>query len=130
MLDIDANRSDVIDAAWETLESKALLPEDADTFFARRGPAPMMENSQRRFHRYFARTKALLRIEGVTHGVYIRDISRNGIGFVSPVQLFPRQHVDVQLLGNRHLVLENVRCRRLAPQSYESGAKFVGESTR
>lgn len=127
MLDIDANRSDVIDAAWRTLDSKAVLPAREEVFFNRRGPTVVMENSQRRFHRYFARTKALLRIDGITHGVYIRDLSRSGIGFISPVQLFPRQRVSVQLLGNRHLVLENVRCRRLAPQSYECGAMFVVE---
>jgi hypothetical protein len=127
MLDIDANRSDVIDAAWPTLDSKAALPANADAFFDRRGPMAVMENSQRRFHRYFSRTKALLQSDGVTHGIYIRDISRSGVGFISPVQLFPRQRVCVQLLGSRHLVLENVRCRRLAPRSYECGAMFVVE---
>lgn len=130
MLDIDASRSELIDTAWRTLGSKAALPNNAAEFFDRHGPMPTMENSQRRFQRYFARTKGLLRIDGVTHGVYVRDLSRNGIGFVSPVQLFPRQRVEMELVGNRHVVLENVRCRRLAARSYECGAMFVVDSGR
>ncbi|MEZ6072689.1 MAG: PilZ domain-containing protein [Pirellulales bacterium] len=125
MLDIDVDHSELIETRWSALKSKVVLPGNEHAFMSRTGRLPSKEDSRRRYHRYFARTKALLHVDGNTHGVYLRDLSRCGIGFLAPVQLLPRQSVELELADGRRLALQNVRCRRLGPQWYECGATFV-----
>ena len=123
MLDsCDANL--VVDELWPTLTSIAALPVDASDFFDKTGPSPVAPDCQRRFRRFFLRTKAILEARNQQHGVYVQDVSRQGFGFLAPLQLLPREKVELWLPGKGWLGLSSTRCRRIAERCYECGAVF------
>jgi hypothetical protein len=124
MLDIGHER-DLIDDFWALTELQARLPEPAEVFFALKGPVPMQFDSKRRFHRFFLRGKAILYRQDAVLGIYTKDVSRHGIGILSPIQLLPRERIQMRAVSAGRLQLEVTRCRRLGQGCYECGAKFV-----
>ena len=60
-------------------------------------------------------------------GVYIRDVSRRGIGFVSPVQIYPEETVRI-LLATFWIRLLVVRARRVGPGCYEIGGELTEQN--
>jgi len=109
---------------WETIALQAELPATAAEFFSRQGATPIMPDTQRGYHRMFLRTHAVLRYQGEYYAAYLADISRSGVGFVSPVQLLPCEAIDVWIQDGRHLTLLTKRCIRLGPNCYNCGAVF------
>ena len=115
----------VIDAKWAAAKSKTQLPMAVAEFFAPSGPLPV-QNADRRTHpRHFLRCRALIHVNGETHAIYLQDVSRTGIGLLSPVQLFPCQRIVAHTGNQRRYTLEVKRCRRVAPNCYECGTTFV-----
>ena len=83
-------------------------------------------SSRRRLFRTPLRTIAII-VQGTTpHAAYIRDLSRVGIGFYSPITLLPRKQVWICLPGRRVLLYRVVRCRRMGSNCYECGAILHG----
>lgn len=124
MLDV-RHAPTIIDDLWETVPRRAALPCGAAEFFSQTGPAPSHFECRRGYRRFFLRAKAILLCGDQMHAGYMADISRNGVGIVSPVQWFPCQQIDVWLSDNRQFVLRIDRCRHVSARCYECGATFV-----
>jgi len=111
---------------WESLPLRANVP--SHDFFDRTGRIPNHPDERRGFVRYYFRRRAVLiyrqqRMAGLTV-----DMSRIGMGLISPVQLFPMQSVDV-VLPDRTIALRVVRCQRLGERCYRCGCDFTKSAT-
>jgi hypothetical protein len=123
MLDLSDERN-LIDSFWESTKFKATLPEPEKDYFAPQGPMPVSSDSRRVYHRFYLRGKAILNRHGSRIGVFTKDVSRQGIGFLSPVQLLPKERVQMRLPGATELKLVVTRCRRIDQGCFDAGAKF------
>jgi PilZ domain len=127
MLEISDERS-VIEAAWEAAAAKPHLSRAvARRFFEPKGPMRGHFDNRRSYHRYYMRGKALLVRGDATLAIYTKDISRQGICFLSPVQLFPKEAVLMQLPNGAEYQLQIARCRRDNDECYECGTRFALE---
>ena len=125
MLALSAEHN-LIAAAWEAADQTVQLPESLSAkFFDKRGPMPLHHENKRSFHRHYMRAKALLKRGDAILGTYTKDVSRQGVGFLSPVQLLPLERVELQLPNGSALRLEVTRCRRLDKNCFDCGAKFA-----
>ena len=70
------------------------------------------------------RGKAVLKRGESLHGTYTKDVSRQGVGFLSPVPLLPKERVKLRVAATE-LSLEVTRCRRVDPGCFECGARFA-----
>lgn len=110
---------------WEATASKVELPDALKaTFFNAQGPAPLFHDNRRTYHRFFLRGKAVLTRGDSMIGAYTKDVSRQGVGFLSPVPLLPKERVKLRVPA-AELSLEVARCRRLDSNCFECGARFA-----
>jgi hypothetical protein len=110
---------------WDLTEAKVELPYPlSDGFLETHGPSAMYYDDKRAFQRFFLRGKAVLKRRGAMLGAYTKDVSRQGVGFLSPVQLMPRERVNLTL-SSAELQLEVSRCRRLDKACFDCGGKFA-----
>jgi hypothetical protein len=70
------------------------------------------------------RGKAVLKRGSTLIGSYTKDVSRQGVAFLTPVPLLPKERVKLQV-PSAELGLEVTRCRRIEPACFECGARFV-----
>lgn len=120
------NERCVVDADWSNLELQAVLPDSIKAcFFDKIGPMPRFKHNQRQYHRYYFRHRSILNDGGTQLGVFTTDISRLGVGFLSPVQLLPLRSVFLKLPNGAELSLQATRCNRIDRLCYECGARFV-----
>lgn len=111
---------------WDATEVKVQLPAAVRVaFFDKKGPMPLYYENSRGYHRYFLRAKAVLKCGEVKFGSYTKDVSRQGIGLLSPVQLFPLDRVKLQLPNGSEMHLEITRCRRVDQGCFDCGARFA-----
>jgi hypothetical protein len=94
-------------------------------FFAMKGPMPVYLDSRRGYHRFHLRDKAILKHQSKLLGTYTIDVSRQGIGFLSPYQLWPKERVQLLLTSGREYDLQVTRCRRRGKNLFECGGRFV-----
>ena len=124
MLEFD-NGQKLMNDLWEATAIKVELPDDLrPTYFGPQGPAPLYHDNRRTFHRYYMRGKAVLKRRTSIIGTYTKDVSRQGVAFLSPVPLLPKERVKLRV-PMAELSLEVSRCRRLNPNCFECGAKFA-----
>lgn len=124
MLDISDDQS-VMQLAWEQVELKPSLPDDMQDFFEHHGAVPSRPGCRRAYHRFYLRGKGILQRQDGCVGVYTADASRQGLRFISPVQLLPKERCRIRMPKTKEFQIEIVRCRRLADNCYECGAMFV-----
>ncbi len=124
MLDISHDTS-VNSIAWDEADGHARLPEQGDDFFDRRGLMPVHPDSRRAYQRFYLRSKAILQRQDKSFGVYTADASRQGIRFLSPIQLMPKERCRIRLPKTKEFQIQVVRCRRMGESCYECGAMFV-----
>ncbi len=115
---------ELIEKLWASLPLRAQLPCSEDEFFAKEA-GPGARDSRRRFHRFPLRRTGILQKGEAFYAIYTKDLSRMGVGFLSPIQLFPREHITVWL-PQQKLRLITARCRRLERACYECGTLFDG----
>ncbi len=122
-----SNEQRLMEKLWEAADSTLELPEpEAKYFFELRGPMPSGHFDNRRsYHRFYLRGKAILTHNESTLGVCTTDISRQGIGFLSPLQLLPKQRVQLLLTSGVEYYLQVARCRRRSENVFECGGRFV-----
>jgi hypothetical protein len=126
MLEVD-NGQALIDDLWEVTSAKVQLTDPMrKSFFAPKGATPSFYDNKRTYHRYFMRGKAVLKRGKTLLGTYTKDVSRQGVGFLSPVQLLPKELVKLRL-PTTELSLEVARCRRLEHGCFDCGARFALE---
>jgi hypothetical protein len=124
MLEFDNGQKLMLDL-WDATASKVDLPESLRTaYFGAQGPSPLYHDNRRTFHRYYMRGKAVLKRGTSMIGTYTKDVSRQGVAFLSPVPLLPKERVKLRVPA-AELLLEVTRCRRLDPKCFECGAKFA-----
>ncbi|WP_425267254.1 PilZ domain-containing protein [Aeoliella straminimaris] len=124
MLDC-SDHPEIVIPKWEDVEIRARLPLAVHEFLAKEGPAPAKYDCERRHARKYFRTRAVIRRDSHDYGVYMCDISRSGVGFYSPIQLFPEEPVELWLPSEKRLDLLMENCVRHANNSYRCGATFV-----
>jgi hypothetical protein len=115
----------VIAVAWDKVELKARLPEEMSDFFEQHGTLAARPGCRRAYLRFYVRSKAILQRQDVYMGVYTADASRQGLCFLSPVQLLPKERCRIKLPKTKDFQIEIVRCRRIADECYECGAVFM-----
>ena len=124
MLDSSHDQCIIADQ-WDSVDSRVALPEVMRKgFFRPQGPMPVHRDSRRMHHRFYMRGKALLRRHGITIGAFTKDVSRQGVGFLSPVQLLPLERVELRV-PSATLTVEVACCRRLEKGCFDCGARFV-----
>ena len=127
MLDVghapDIGSENSLEQAWKALQSRAELPVSAEEFFGKSGQKRQIE--PREFERHYLRCKAIMRHDLDQHAVYMKDCSRAGMGLVSPVQLFPREQIQLWMNSQRSYTLEVIRCRRIRANCYACGTIFL-----
>lgn len=124
MLEFD-NGQKLMNDLWEATPAKVDLPDSLRaSYFRAQGPEPLFHDNRRSYHRYFMRGKAVLKRGPSMIGTYTKDVSRQGVAFLSPVALLPKERVKLRVPATE-LSLEVTRCRRLEPKCFECGAKFA-----
>ena len=124
MLD-DHFSSTVIDVDWSQIETRAALPCTEEDYFGVTGATPTSPDSRRQYRRIRARGQVTVKRGSATLAAYIVDISPAGVGFYSPVQLFPRERVVVSFTGYGAFDLQMLRCRKVRNQCYSCGGRFI-----
>ncbi len=119
------NEPCVIELHWDSATHQARLPEKFTDFFERHGTVRAREGCRRAYLRFYLRGQAIVDRRGDQLGVFTTDASRQGIGFLSPVQLLPKERCRIQLPKTKGFQIEVVRCRRIDERCYECGATFV-----
>jgi hypothetical protein len=129
MLEIDHGQK-LINELWEATPTKVELPEFLKpAYFSAYGPGPVFHDNRRTYHRYFMRGKAVLKRGQSTFGTLTKDISRQGVAFLSPVPLLPKERVKLHV-PTAELSLEVSRCRRMDQKCFECGARFALDAPR
>jgi hypothetical protein len=124
MLEFD-NGQKLMNDLWDATATKVELPDSLrPSYFGAQGPAPLYHDNRRSFHRYYMRGKAVLKRRTSIIGTYTKDVSRQGVAFLSPVPLLPKERVKI-CIPTAELNLEVTRCRRLNPHCFECGARFA-----
>jgi hypothetical protein len=124
MLEFD-NGQKLMEDLWNATPAKVELPEALrPAYFRAQGPEPLFHDNRRSYHRYFMRGKAVLKRGTSLIGTYTKDVSRQGVAFLSPVALLPKERVHLRVPATE-LSLEVTRCRRLDPKCFECGARFA-----
>jgi hypothetical protein len=124
MLELDHGQK-IMNDLWEATPSKVELPESLrPTYFAVQGPFPVFHDNRRSYHRYYMRGKAVLKRGDSLIGTFTKDVSRQGVAFLSPFPLMPKERVKLRVPA-AELSLEVTRCRRLDPACFECGARFA-----
>ena len=124
MLEFD-NGQKLMNDLWEATPAKVDLPDSLrSAYFSAQGPEPLFHDNRRSYHRYYMRGKAVLKRGPSMIGTYTKDVSRQGVAFLSPVALLPKERVKLRVPATE-LSLEVTRCRRLEPKCFECGAKFA-----
>jgi hypothetical protein len=108
---------------WQSTVKKVEMSDSMKAEFFSVTGAPLFFDNRRTYHRYQMRGKAVLQRGDAMLGTYTKDVSRQGIAFLSPVPLLPKEHVKLRM-PNTELGLEVTRCRRIEPDCFECGAKF------
>jgi hypothetical protein len=125
MLAVD-NGQELMEELWQTAKKTVELPEAfRREFFSVRGAEPVFHDNRRAYHRYYMRGKAVLKRGSDHFGTYTKDLSRQGVAFLSPVPLLPKEKVKLQV-PTAELSLEVTRCRRQSDCGFfECGARFA-----
>src|SRR5262245_571086 len=89
----------LVDDPWASRTVKAALPCTEEAYFGASGATPTSPDSRRRYRRLRVRGRAAVGRGSETLGAYASDVSPGGIGFFSPVQLFPKEKVVVTIEG-------------------------------
>jgi len=120
-----SDEQSLIALAWEKIEVKTRLPEDLCDFFDHVGPMPAQHGCRRAYQRFYVRSKAIVYHKDACLGVYSVDASRQGLCFLSPIQMFPKERCRIRLPKTKEFQIQIVRCHRVADGCYECGAMFV-----
>ena len=117
----------------KSLDWKIQLPSLWSSFFKESGESAVLASDQRQSRRVNVRSLAVMRSEKVLKivprtreavGVYSKDFSKRGCGFICPFQLFPEEIVLI-VLPTFWIRLHVVRARRIGAFCYEVGGELL-----
>lgn len=113
------------------------LPPSLSGFFTESGYTPTTFAEHRTNARLRVRSEAVLtslyappfvKRAGQALRILVKDMSRSGIGILTPHQLWPTERFGVELYS-RWIEAEVVRCRKLGDKCFEVGARIRSVST-
>ncbi|MDX1962884.1 MAG: PilZ domain-containing protein [Pirellulales bacterium] len=118
----------------EQAVQRVLPPWPLDEFLSKQGITVSKYDDRRQYARLYFRQPVTLEVTGGLPSIprendsiptYCCDISRGGIAFLSPIELYPRETAILWLgnLGKKNVRI--ARCRRLAANCYEVGGTFM-----
>jgi hypothetical protein len=111
---------------WQAAFAQAQIPDSMrKSFFDRHGHMPLSQANNRQFNRYFMRAKAILNRGEDEIGCYTMDLSRQGIGLLSPIGLEQSEQVVLCLPQGSKFNLAITRCSQLDDHCYECGGRFI-----
>lgn len=111
---------------WEAVFARVCMPSLTDeTFFEPRGPTDVSSENKRSYDRFFLRSRAILKWNKSVVGVYTKDLSRQGIGFLSPVEFKLEESIQLQLTNGAEYHMAVTRCRRIGDNCFDCGARFI-----
>lgn len=117
----------------ESTECEIELPVEWSDFFDQRGESPAYHDEERQHKRLMIRTHGLMWFERTLPFcdrpsdpavIYTKDFSRQGMGFVAPLQIYPEEKVRL-VLPTFWVQLHVVRARRITSMCYEIGATLT-----
>lgn len=114
---------------------KVILPEELDRFYNESGYLAPAPHEERRHARLNVRTRCRIRFFSENHRLLldgiaadenegmalVKDLSRTGIAILYHRQIFPGERFEV-LVHRRTIEATAVRCRRIGPLCFETGA--------
>lgn len=109
------------------------LPVEWSDYFEERGEVSSFAEDQRNNQRLKVRTHGLLWFtqslpflsrDEAPLGIYTRDFSRQGCGFLAPFEMYPEESVKV-ILPTFWVQLKVVRARRITSKCYEIGTALL-----
>ncbi len=120
----------IVEELWQKAEARVKLPMlTAKYFFEPKGPMPNHYSSRRSFHRYYMRSKAVLIQGDRVYGAFTTDVSRRGLGFLSPRQLMPKEKWTLKLPNGAEYEIAITRCRRESENCFACGGRFTTPAT-
>jgi hypothetical protein len=126
-----SNEARLVVELWSSADATLELTDaEAETFFDPLGPLPSYFDDRRSFQRFYLRSKGILQRGETRLGVYTLDISRQGIGFLSPWQLLPREQLRLLMPNGTVYEFRVARCKRLREGCYSCGAIFTATPAR
>lgn len=126
MLDL-SHETALSEQVWPALKSRTQLPESLQDFLQKDGGDVVTADCQRRYARTPLRRIAIARVGDQLHACYAKDLSRMGVGFYAPINLLPKQVLELWLPSGKTVSLRVTRCRRMAVACYEIGTIFDSE---
>jgi len=124
MLELD-NGQKLMEDLWHATPQKIQLSAALKReFFSQHGAGPVYFDNKRNYHRYHMRGMAVLKRRDSMIATYTKDVSRQGVAFLSPVPLLPKERVKLRVPA-AELALEITRCRKIESGCFECGAKFA-----
>lgn len=117
----------------ETIDWSIELPVEWSDYFEQRGEVPSYADDERHNRRlkvraygalWFEKTLPSFQRASEPVGVYTRDFSRQGVGFLSPVEIYPEEQVRIAL-PTFWMQLHVVRTRRITSKCFEVGAILI-----
>lgn len=119
-----------LDQLIHSIDWKIKIPDEWADYFEDTGRPTTFADDQRHNQRLKIRTCGILWFEKAIPmksrtrdpiGIYTRDFSRQGTGFLSPCEIYPEEHVRI-VLSTFWVQLRVARARRINSQCYEIGA--------
>jgi hypothetical protein len=121
-LDFDLS-STIADEVWASLAEQAALPTNFQDYRHRRRSREVAE-TRRQYHRISCRGRALLTRGATLFGIYLIDESPAGVGFYSPLLMFPLENCQIANDQHEAISVEIRRSMRVAERCYSCGAVF------
>lgn len=125
MLELNKDQRALEETPKTTVTQVELPGSMCKGFFDKSGPMPLHHENNRRYNRYFMRVKAVLTRGDTSLDCFTKDLSRQGIGLLSPVPLLPLERVRLQFANGIVLNLEVTRCQSVDRNCFECGTRFV-----
>ncbi|WDI42775.1 hypothetical protein [Bremerella sp. P1] len=128
------NEEAVFQRAARDLTFQVQIPRTKMEQLGKSGPTATTLTDQRRHVRFHQLKRCIVRcnptfptIERTSHLTLglVTNISKDGVGFLFPVQLYPKERFVLRIEGSGMIPLTVARCRKLGPQCYEIGATSI-----
>jgi hypothetical protein len=124
------NENTLTEQDWHALASRVELPDSIFHHIRLLGHDGAMMGCQRRDARLPVHKMAIA-IDGADqHACVLKDESRIGMGFYSPVDFLPQKTLRLWLPSGQIVSLRVTRCRQQAKNCSEIGAVFSWEADR
>jgi hypothetical protein len=111
---------------WQATQSQVQIPDSMrKCFFEKCGNLPLSQINHRQYNRYYLRVKAIVDYCDYKIGCYTMDLSRQGIGLLSPTSLEKSERVQLHLPQRAGFLLEITRCCQIEDRCFDCGGRFV-----